>query len=148
MTLDSSLRFAGSHAPNCGVTAIATITNTSFDKVWEIMQMNKSKNWKGVTDLDDRARALAILGFEEVIIPYRGNFDLECFVRHLANPEVACLVYTNNHVQVVHLNRVTDQRGTLPVEKAFARNKRVERVATIRPLKATTSALDSFLNNF
>lgn len=150
-TLAGSIHFKGASAPNCGVTAIAIMTNTHFDKVWQIMQMDRNKNWKGRTADSDRVRALHILGFEQVREHFRGRFDLECFVNYIASlkPHVKFMVFTAGHVQVVHEGKVTDQTGTHWVGDDSHRDHEVKAIFTVRPLttKPTNSALNAFMDS-
>lgn len=136
--------------PNCGVTSIAILTGQSFSKVWHIMEMNKSANWKGRTDNDDRDRALRILGFKLVTTSYYQSRrpSLRYFAHHVARRGQPYLVLTSGHAQVVLNQMVQDQGGICHVNHHWGRNKYVYRYSIVVPDDSSTpSVLDSFIGD-
>ncbi len=142
-----SIHFKGAAAACCGPTAVAIITGTHFDKVWELFRMNKNANWKGGVRDSEIARVLNILGFAQHRVFQYGEYDLRTFVNYLADPSTPYLVYVPGHVVVVCEGHIYDQGGRRTIAQVPRPSTRVDKAFTLTEASAQKSALDSFMDS-
>lgn len=126
--------------PNCGVVAIAAITEAPYEDVWNWFKKrnNRPGQWRGGTFHRDYIAALASFGKPESVQIFNANkkdkkpgvqqpIPLHYWVSIYSKkfPDSSFLVSSHNHTMAVKDGIVLDQSGIHPVKLHKSKGRRV-----------------------
>lgn len=126
--------------PNCGVVAIAAITDTPYEEVWNWFKKrnNRPAQWRGGTFHRDYIAALSNFGHQRSEQIYNAPkhtnkpgvqqpMPLHYWVGIYGKkfPDAKFLVSSHNHTMAVQNGIVLDQSGIHPVKDHASKGRRV-----------------------
>jgi hypothetical protein len=143
MTVNSSelkTGFSGpSNGPNCGVSAVATITETPFPVVFEFIRhrFKKTEGWKGSTYEYERRAALEHFGATVSVQAQSGKERFWQWALKRAKPDTTYMIDVTGHSFVYRNGLLVDQVYSKPTPFAWCGNvgnRKVDRVWEITSL--------------
>lgn len=97
--------------PNCGITALAVVSGSHYQDVWEMVKECKPSNWKGSVWDADVTRTLRRLGVRYRSRLFEQTITVREFAERYAKPGVFYLIDLADHIAVLANGVILDQRG-------------------------------------
>ncbi len=118
--------------PDCGVVAVATALDLSYDIVWRFFGKTKKSNWRGRLFWSDLSRACRY--FEAEVREIVGQKTLPKFIEWHTVPGLIYIIRVGGHFVTVKDGIVTDNNGTAPTaEHYWTKRKRVSHAMIVTP---------------
>lgn len=126
--------------PNCGIVAIAAITESDYNDVWEWFRKRNKRpgQWRGATYKKDYMDALAHFGKKDSELIFSGKkknkkpglqrpIPLHYWVGIYSKkyPDAKFLVSSSTHTMAVENGVVLDQSGIKPVKEHKSKGRRI-----------------------
>ena len=111
------------HLPCCTITAISVFTGIKFEHVWHEAKTSYAKNWRGRTHNHVQQRLMKKFNKGRTAGFRPGRMTLQKFHENQSRKNVAYLIYTTGHCQVMVNGYVVDQKGVVHISEFHGRRK-------------------------
>ena len=117
-----------SELPLCGVISVSLVSNISLDDTFDTFKKltKKTNGWKGITNHAERVKVLKHYNVKFREFHFKKRITLSYFVDQHTVKGKTYIVTTSNHIQVVKDGIVTDQTGSFPISKYWAKKQRLD----------------------
>jgi len=128
------------HLNVCGVVVTATVTNSTFNEVYQYYKDMHRSNWKGSLSTKTILDGIGYFGSgfirsNQLITKFKGK-RIKDLMNYLSSkdPENVYVVTTYNHIQTIQGNRVVDQSGLNLTEDYRWKNLKVDLIYQIKSI--------------